>query len=148
RHIATFLGERNQRTEGGAPFQTTLILFIAAKHHLRLPKPELDRLERYWKKIRGKHGEMSTRTFKRLQQFEDPRAISAMAQLPATLARVAMRMGKPTTASAKLVRTALFLSLAQDTALRAGNLVGIDLHKHLSLQQRDRRTPIADLVIP
>ena len=148
RRIAEFLGERNQRLEGGAPFQTTLILFIAAKHHLRLPDVELNRLEKFWKKIRGKYGEMSNRTFKRLQQFDDPRALDAMARLPATLLKVAKEMGKPTVASAKLVRTALFLSLAQDTALRAGNLMGIDLHKHLSLQQSRGRSPIADLVIP
>jgi integrase len=71
-----------------------------------------------------------------------------MAKLPATLLKAARKMGKPTVASAKLVRTALFVSLAQETALRAGNLVGIDLHKHLSLQQRCGRLPVADLVIP
>jgi integrase len=32
--------------------------------------------------------------------------------------------------------------------LRAGNLVGIDVHQHLSLQQRRGRPPVADLVIP
>jgi integrase len=42
----------------------------------------------------------------------------------------------------------LFLSLAQDTALRAGNLVGVDVHEQLSFQPRHGRPPIADLVIP
>ena len=146
--ICSFLGQRNARAEGGAPFYTALVLFIAAKHHLYLPERELKRLERYWKKIRGRYGEMSGRTFKRLQQFDDPRAVQAMARLPAILLKAAKKMGEPSTASAKLFRTALFISLAQDTALRAGNLVKIDVHKHLSLTHRRGQTPIADLVIP
>ena len=146
--IAKFLKERNQREVGGAPFQMALILFIAAKDHVHLPEAELRRLKRYWKKIRGRYGKMSDRTFKRLQQFDDPKATEAMAMLPDTLLKAARKLGKPTIESAKLVRTALLLSLAQDTALRAGNLVGIDTHKHLSLQRRPGRSPIADLVIP
>jgi integrase len=146
--VARFLAERNQRTEGGAPFQTALILYIAAKHHLHLPEPELERIKRYWKKIRGRYGKMSDRTFRRLQQFDDPKATEAMAKLPDQLLKVAQKLGKPSVESAKLVRTALLLALAQDTCLRAGNLVGIDVHKHLSVQQRSAGPLIADLVIP
>jgi hypothetical protein len=148
RDICQFLARRNQRKEGGAPFQMALILYIAAKHHVRLPAEELTKLERFWRAIRGPFGKMSQRTFRRLEQFDDQRAMIAMAQLPVTLMKAAARFGQPSVRSAKLVRTALFLSLAQDTALRAGNLVSVDVHQHLSLEKGRGRVPVADLVIP
>jgi integrase len=149
RRICEFLAQRNQRREGGAVFQTAFILYIAAKHHVRLPEEDLRRHMAFCRRIRGPYGEMSSRTFKRLQQFDDPEATAAMARLPTVLFAAARKLSEPSISSAKLVRTALLISLAQDTGLRAGNLVAIDVNRHLSLRHPRRRGPvIADLVIP
>ncbi|WP_287849467.1 tyrosine-type recombinase/integrase [Acidiphilium sp.] len=82
---------------------------------------------------------MSRRTFERLLQFDEPAAMRAMADFPHALAHLALKRRTADVRSIKLMRTALFLSIALDTGLRARNLVSIDIRRHLALFREGKK---------
>ncbi len=137
--ILTFLSDRTKKEEGGHLGYMALVLFFAARDHVKVRPDHAGMLEALWEKVRGLRGEMSKRSFARLRQFDDEAAKTKMAALPKILATAARRHGKIDTVSIKLFRTALFTAIGLDTANRAGNITNLELERHVSLRPAGKK---------
>jgi integrase len=122
--------ERTGRKGGSGTGLLATVLLLAARDHVRVPAPQLAALERFARATRGGSG-MGDRTMARLAQLDDPTRRRALLSLPGLLFRKGHRADLVDIVSARLVRAALFLQLLFDTALRVGNVVALDLDRHL-----------------
>ncbi|MDE2343395.1 MAG: site-specific integrase, partial [Betaproteobacteria bacterium] len=137
--VLRFLSERTDRQEGGHLGYIAFLFYFIARDHLRLPGDTVAQLEYLWSHVRGRHGEMSPRSFERLCQFDDDAKTINMALLPKTLAKAAHKRGKIDEQAVKLMRTALFTAIAVDTGLRVGNIVNLQLDKHVTFTTRNKQ---------
>jgi len=128
KYILTFLRKRTGRRRGGHVGYMALVLFMAAKGHV--DATDLKKLERLVEKTAQCRRGMSERTAERLTQFDNAAALDQLEDLPEGLVRSVRNL--PVNAStAKIVRTGLCLSLLFDTGLRSGNVVALDLDRHV-----------------
>ncbi|MGO9818271.1 MAG: tyrosine-type recombinase/integrase, partial [Acidocella sp.] len=63
----------------------------------------------------------------------------SMALLPERLAKAAKKRGKFDTQTVKLIRTAAFAAIALTTGLRAGNIVNLQLDRHITFTTRNKQ---------
>jgi len=138
-HILRFLVERTGRQEGGHLGYIAFLLYFVARDHVRPPGDTVVHLEYLWKRVRGRTGEMSPRSFARLCQLDDDGKAVNMALLPERLAKAASKRGKFDAQTVKLMRTALFASIALTTGLRAGNIVNLQLDRHITFTTRNKQ---------
>ena len=137
--VLRFLAERTGRQEGGHLGYIAFLFYLVARDHLRLPGETVAQLERLWRLVRGNYGEMSPRSFERLCQFDDDAKAVNMALLPKLLAKAAQKQGKIDAQAVKLMRTALFAAIGLSTGLRAGNIVNLQLDKHVTFTSRNKQ---------
>jgi len=76
---------------------------------------------------------MSAKNRERLLQFEDPANVARLVALPIELMREALREENGRLRVALLAQTAVAIEIELLTALRLGNLAGLDLAKHLRM---------------
>jgi integrase len=144
--ILTFLRRRTGRKCGGHVGYMSLVLYMVAKRHLRLEEPDLAMLERFVRNTAERQRGMADQTWERLVQFDDRVVLRRLQNLPEELARSVK--GQPVTlTSAKTVRLALALRLIWDTGLRSGNVVALDLDRHVIGEPKERAGTI-NLFIP
>ncbi len=89
---------------------------------------------------------MSDQTWERLVQFDDAALLRRLQHLPEELVR-SVKKQPVTITTAKTVRLALALRLIWDTGLRSGNVVALDLDRHV-IGDRDERAGTINLFIP
>jgi integrase len=128
--ILYFLSERTARKHGGHVGYMALVLYMVARDHLRLSGEELATLARFARNTADRRHGMSDRTWERLVQFDDPRLLRKFEALPDELVR-SIKKQPISISTAKTVRVALALALMLDTGLRSGNVVALDLDRHL-----------------
>ncbi|EKM99099.1 tyrosine-type recombinase/integrase [Acidocella sp. MX-AZ02] len=137
--VLSFLAARTGRQKGGHLGYIAFLYYFIARDYLRLPQGKITQLEYLWTSLRGAPGEMSPRSFERLCQFDDDAKTVNMALLPTSLARAARKRDKVDTRAIKLMRTALFTAIALDTGLRVGNIVNLQLDKHVTFATRNKQ---------
>jgi integrase len=92
-----------------------------ARHVVKLPKENLDELDRLYRRLRRKREGMTSKNRERLGRLEDDAIIRSLLNLPAVLARRAD--GAPANRHAALVmQTAVAIELLLVTTIRLGNL--------------------------
>jgi integrase len=130
KRILIFLRDRTGREQGGHVGYMALVLFLAARDHVQASEEHLKKLEQFVANTADHHRGMSERTCQRLVQFDDAAALDRLEDLPEELVRSVKRL-PINTQTATVVRTALCLSLLFDTELRSGNVVALDLDRHI-----------------
>nr|WP_295738839.1 site-specific integrase [uncultured Acidocella sp.] len=138
--VLKFLAARTNRQDGGHLGYIAFHFYFIGRDYLHLPAHTLHQLEFLWRRTRGKYGEMSPRSFARLCQFDDHAKTVNMARLPHALAKAAGKRDKIDARAIKLMRTALFTAIALDTGLRAGNIVNLQLDKHITFTTRNKQS--------
>jgi len=137
--VLRFMRDRTQKQDGGHISYLAFLLYFAARDHVKLPWKQVDDLERLWSRVRGEHGKMSPRSFKRLLQFDDPDRNARMANLPNMLAAAARERKVVDTQTIRLMRTAVFTAIGLDTGMRNGNIVRLTLDRHVTLHQSKKK---------
>ena len=125
------VSDRTKRRIGGHAEQLALLLFIIARDHVGMSGKSVERMESLWRKTHPKEQKMSDRTLARFRQFENSDRLDALAQLPEELMKLADKRPAPDVHGAKLARVALFVALLFETCARQGNIVQIDLDRHI-----------------
>lgn len=128
--ILHFISDRTGRTKGGHVGFMALLLLMVAERHLQAEKNEVEKLFKYFKNSWDQRQVMSEGNQRRLAQFDDPALLEQLERLPEDIV-AAVRKRPVNRESANLVRIALLTALLRDTALRSGNVVAIDLDRHL-----------------
>lgn len=134
RRILILLRERTKRIKGGHVEFIAVLLLVVGRDYVRMEPVEIAGLTRLWKATHRPGMAMSERTFTRLRQFDDEAYVQAFLNLPSRLMALAEKANPPTVGSAKLARAALFLRLLFETAVRQGNIVGLDLNRHVMIE--------------
>lgn len=113
-----------------------VLLLVAGRDHVKLPPDQVRQLEGFCNRTSGHRRGMADRSYRRLLQFDDARALDRVVMLPSRLMRLAETHGKIDVHSAKLARGALAIALLVDTGARSGNIVALDLKRHV-IQETD-----------
>jgi len=128
--VLCFLRDRTERRQGGHVALMALLLLVAADVHVGADDKVVEKLTEYFESVRERGQTMSPRTQERLAQFDDPALLDRLERLPSDLIKAVK--GKPVDqATAGRVRLALFMAILWDTGLRSGNVVALDLDRHL-----------------
>jgi integrase len=130
RTILKRIAARTGRRSGSAIGQTAVVLLLIGRDHARFPEAEVAKLKALEKRVRAER-RMGDRTHDRLVAMDDERRLRGFLNLPYTMMREAERRGTVDPGSARLARCALFLQLLIDTGMRQGNVVGLNMDKHL-----------------
>ena len=146
KRVLTFLAKRTSRKQGGHTGYMALVLYMAARDHVHISASELTKLETFVRNTAERRRGMSDQTWERLVQFDDPALLKQLQHLPEELVRSVKRQ-PVTITTAKTVRLALALRLIWDTGLRSGNVVALDLDRHV-IGDRDERAGTINLFIP
>jgi hypothetical protein len=108
KRILHFLAKRIGRTKGGHVGYMSLVLFMAARDHVRLGDSDLATLEKFVRNTAESRRGMSDQTWERLVQFDDPTLLRRLQHLPEELVR-SVKKQPLTLRTAKIVRLALAL---------------------------------------
>jgi integrase len=141
RLVLEFLRERTGRTRGGHVAYMALLLYLAARDYvhahdsnLQPVKAKLERLQKFVANTAETKRGMSDRTWRRLLQFDDPVVLERVKNFHFELLE-SVKDQPITVETAKTVRLALLLALCFDNGLRSGNVVAIDLDRHVVRQE-------------
>ncbi|MEP1197931.1 tyrosine-type recombinase/integrase [Tateyamaria sp.] len=105
-------------------------LLAIARHHLKLPPEELQAIIAVRKRVSREPRGMSSKNAKRLSQFNDWDNIVRLIALPADLMERA-RQAPISSRSALLAMHAASMSVLLSCPMRAKNLAGLDIERHL-----------------
>lgn len=108
-----------------------------AKHWVKVPADHLAKLQAFCKRLDTGGGGLTKQNRDRLRQFDDPRAVAKLLNLPSRLVVQARRWeDKPSQADALRVQTALAIELLLMLPMRRHNLTGLQIDKHF-VRNRD-----------
>ncbi len=111
-------------------------LYGIAKHWLKLDEATVKMFKAGCKGIRPQKDGMTRKNRLWLKQFDDPKKLHALLDLPATLMREACATQKPTKAEARLAQMAVVVELLLMIPLRIGNVAALELGRTLILHGR------------
>jgi len=130
-----FYLERNGGKSTIAIVDLASALTAIARHHLSLDKAHLDRMVAINRKLEvGRRG-LTEKNRKLLRQFDDPANVIALLRLPQKLMGIAGRNRNPR-AGALQAQIAVAIEILIMTAIRLGNLCGLDLEQNLVRPRR------------
>jgi len=134
KEILRYLHSRREATgQGGAASQmvhTATLLKAIARHRLALPQATLDAMAGVIRRLDASRPGLTKRNRDRLRVFDDPAQGVALNRLPARLMDAAST-AHPPRKGALLAQTALAIDLLLLAPVRIGNLVAIDIARHL-----------------
>jgi integrase len=111
------------------------LLLAIARHHVKLhPVRDADHLaelKKICRRIDQGRTKMTAKNQSRLRQFDDPANVHAFVTLPQRLSKQLSRAGTPTPAEALRVQTAVAIELLLMVPMRVGNLVALDIDRHI-----------------
>ena len=126
-----FLIERRNGASSSAIEDMAAALKAVAKHYVKLNREALDVMTAIVRKVSVKRRGMTTKNRDRLHAFEDPDTVLALLKLPARLMREAATGQLPPRRAALLAQTAVAIEILIMAPIRLGNLVKLDLDRHL-----------------
>jgi integrase len=130
---------RNEGRSSGMLHGMAYTLLIIAKHHVRLPDRDVEKLRAYCAQLKVARPGMTEKNRARLRQFDDPHNLNRILLLPEELLRDARTNSTSRRRAAELVETALAIELLLMTALRIKNLSMLDLDENVHWTRSSRR---------
>jgi integrase len=136
--------ERRGGQSSSAIVDLVAVFKAIARHHLHLEQAELDRIGAILRRLAvGRRG-LTEKTRALLRQFDDPGKVLALLRSPQRLMAIAARNPIPR-AGALLAQMAVAIEILIMTAMRVGNLAGLDIEQNLLRLGRGKQLHI---VIP
>lgn len=112
-------------------YQQALLLKMLAEHWVEVDTPQLEALRQLCRKLQIRQSGMTEKNRQRLRQFDNPKNVSALVNLPRqTFARLARQHDGGRTAALQAM-DALAMELLTVAPLRADNLTGLRLDQHI-----------------
>lgn len=143
----TFFWERNGRRKTGQLHNFARLLVNIAKHWVKVPAGQLDELRALSQKINPGKGDMTERNRARLRAFDDPVNVERLVNLPESMMRPLTRLPNPGYNDAVRAQSALAIAIELVAPMRAKNLAGLRLDRHL-IRSRPEPGAVMHLVIP
>jgi len=107
------------------------LLVKLAKHWVRVPEPQLQRLRAMCKQLDPGQSGMTARNRARLRQFDDDTNIARLINLPETIAQSLPTNGPLTYEQAILMQSAVAIAILLVAPIRVKNLAALNLDRHL-----------------
>jgi integrase len=142
-----FFWQRNGQRKTGQLHNFARLMVNIAKHWAKVPTDHLEALRDMRREVDPGKGEMTERNRMRLRVFNDPVNVERLVNLPERMMRQVARLSKPGYNDAVPAQTALAIALQLAAPLRAKNLAGLRLDRHL-VRSRPGRHAVIHLVIP
>lgn len=131
RTALTFFLERASATRNCQASFIALFLYLLARDWVKRPETEVREIYGYFKKIHPQQQGLTEKNKRRLRQFDDPANVRRFFDLPQVLLQEAERYDEGNLRGARLAMAALMVDLLTYAPIRAANLAGLDIEKHL-----------------
>ena len=128
--ILAALWDDSGRKPNGHCYNLARLICGIAKHWAKLPQTELELLKNAESKFRPTKVGMTERNHSRLRKFTDPANVTRLLAGPME-AVARLDVDQPRASDAITVQSALAVALLLAAPIRAKNLAGIDLDKHI-----------------
>src|SRR6516165_5094249 len=142
-----FFYQRNGQRKTGQLHNFARLILSIAKHWVKVRPDHLEALREIRGGVDPGKGEMTERNRVRLRAFDDPVNVERLINLPARMMRRVARLSKPGYNDAVRAQTAVAIALQLVAPLRAKNLAGLELGRHI-IRTRPARGAVVHLVIP
>jgi integrase len=142
-----FFWRRNGQRKTGQLHNFARLIVNIAKHWAKVPTGQLDELRALSRKINPGKGDMTERNRARLRAFDDPANVERLVNLPESMMRPLTRLRNPGYNDAVRAQTALAIAIELVAPMRAKNLAGLRLDRHL-IRSRPEPGAVMHLVIP
>lgn len=109
------------------------LLLTIARHWVKADASTITTLTDNCQDLAPDNREMTAKNKRRLQQFEDPRALAALLDLPGELFALACRVATPTKAEARIAQLALAIRILLAAPIRIKNLSELEIGRTLIL---------------
>jgi integrase len=143
----TFFWRRNGERKSGQLQNFARLMVNIAKHWAKVPVDHLEALRDMRREVDPGKGDMTERNRMRLRVFDDPVNVRRLVNLPASIMRSVARSPKPGYNDAIRAQTAIAIAIQLVAPLRAKNLAGLRLDRHL-IRSRPGPGAVIHLVIP
>jgi integrase len=143
----TFFWKRNGQRKTGQLHNFARLIVDVAKHWVKVPADHLEGLRTLRRQVDPGRGEMTERNRTRLRVFDDPVNVERLINLPESIMRPFARLPNPGYNDAIHAQTALAIAIELVAPLRAKNLAGLRLDRHL-VRSRPGPGAVIHLVIP
>jgi integrase len=142
-----FFWRRNGKRKSGQLHNFARLILSIARHWVKVPAKQLEALRKVRREVDPGRGEMTERNRTRLRAFDDQANVRRLINLPESIIRSIARLPKPGYNDAVHVQTAVAIALQLVAPLRAKNLAGLELGRHV-IHSRSGRGAVVHLVIP
>lgn len=142
-----FFWQRNGQRKTGQLHNFARLMVNIAKHWAKVPTDQLEALRDVRREVDPGKGDMTERNRMRLRVFNDPVNVERLINLPERMMRSVARLSNPRYNDAVRAQTALAIALQLVAPLRAKNLAGLRLDRHI-VRSRPERHAVVHLVIP
>jgi integrase len=142
-----FFWQRNGQRKTGQLQNFGRLIVNIAKHWAKVPPDHLEALREIRREVDPGKGDMTERNRIRLRVFNDPVNVERLVNLPERTMRPIARLSNPGYNDAVRAQTAVAIAIELVAPLRAKNLAGLRLNRHL-IRTRPGREAIMHLVIP
>jgi site-specific recombinase XerD len=133
-HLSGQLRSRTRQDNGHPPPPSNAVV-----------DPRIELLDQIIRQARPTDRGLKAKNKRCLAQFDDKRNVAALLHLPGRLMKEAVKVGSKD--GARLAEVALAIELLLMCPIRIGNLVGLDLARHL-IKSRPGKKGVAHIVIP
>jgi integrase len=129
--ILRFLHHRAGDKTTDQIYQIANLLKTIARHHLRRPEAHVDRLRKLCKALKPESEAFTEKNRRCMRQFEDPKKLAALLMLPQRIIAQVDRRGALRRRDAVRAALAVAVAILLKAPLRASNLAGLRLDRHL-----------------
>jgi hypothetical protein len=126
-----FFWQRNGQRKTGQLHNFARLIVDVAKHWVKVPADHLEALKALRRQVDPGRGDMTERNRTRLRVFDDPVNVERLINLPESIVRPLARLATPGYNDAVRAQTALAIAIELVAPLRAKNLAGLRLDRHL-----------------
>ncbi|MGB8631325.1 MAG: hypothetical protein WCD69_18395, partial [Xanthobacteraceae bacterium] len=141
-----FFWQRNGQRKTGQLHNFARLILSIAKYWVKVPPDHLEALREIRGGINPGKGEMTERNRMRLRAFDDSVNVERLINLPTRMMRQVTRLPKPGYTDAVRAQTAVAIALQLVAPLRAKNLAGLQLGRHI-IRTRPGRGAVVHIVI-
>jgi integrase len=142
-----FFWQRNGHRKTGQLHNFARLILSIANHWVKVPPDHLEALRDIRRDVDPGKGDMTERNRRRLRVFNDPVNVERLVNLPERMMRLVARLSKPGYNDAVAAQTAVAIAIQLVAPLRAKNLAGLQLDRHI-IRSRPGRGAVVHLVIP
>jgi integrase len=107
------------------------VLLAIARHWVKVDEDHRAELKDICRLVDQGRGQMTAKNIRRLKQFDDAANVWALVTLPERIVEQVRGSRTPTRAEAMKIQTALAIELLLMVPIRLGNLVALDLNRHI-----------------